>query len=61
MLDLHTLQNEAHSLKAELFQIYEDLHQHPEPGFEETRTSGIIANYLKDLGLSVQTGLAFTR
>ena len=60
MLDLHTLQNEAQSLKAELFQIYKDLHQHPEPGFEETRTSGIIANYLKDLGLSVQTGLAFT-
>ena len=45
MLDLHTLQDEAQSLKAELFRIYKDLHQHPEPGFEETRTSGIIADY----------------
>lgn len=35
--------------------IRRDLHQHPELGFEEVRTPKIIADYLKDLGVEVQT------
>ena len=34
-----------------------DLHQHPELGFEETRTAGIVARRLAGLGLSPRTGV----
>jgi hippurate hydrolase len=38
-----------------------DLHQHPEIGFEETRTSGIVAARLRDFGCDeVVTGLGKT-
>ncbi|OBZ95128.1 amidohydrolase [Pararhizobium polonicum] len=37
-----------------------DLHAHPELGFEEERTSGIVANLLEEAGLSVTRGLAGT-
>ncbi len=37
-----------------------DFHAHPELGFEEVRTSGIIARELRELGLEVTTGLAKT-
>ena len=37
-----------------------DLHQYPELGFEETRTSRIVAERLTELGLEVQTGLGQT-
>lgn len=37
-----------------------DLHQHPELGFHEIRTSGIVAQHLADLGVEVQTGVGQT-
>src|SRR5713101_490671 len=37
-----------------------DLHQHPELGFEEMRTAGIVAGRLARLGLSPRTGLGKT-
>ncbi|MDZ4811568.1 MAG: amidohydrolase [Pseudomonadota bacterium] len=37
-----------------------DIHQHPELGNRETRTSTLVAAQLKSLGLSVQTGVAKT-
>lgn len=37
-----------------------DLHEHPELGNTETRTAGIIAAHLKQLGMEVQTGVART-
>ncbi len=37
-----------------------DLHEHPELAFEEVRTSGIVAQRLRALGLEVQTGIAKT-
>jgi amidohydrolase len=37
-----------------------DLHQHPELGNREVRTSGIVAAELKRLGLEVRTGVAKT-
>lgn len=37
-----------------------DLHEHPELAFEEVRTSGIVADRLRALGLEVQTGIAKT-
>jgi amidohydrolase len=37
-----------------------DLHRHPELGFQEHRTAGIVAEHLAQLGFDVQTGVATT-
>jgi hippurate hydrolase len=37
-----------------------DLHAHPELGFEEERTSGIVAGLLEEAGLAVHRGLGGT-
>lgn len=51
---------EAEQLRDELISRRRDFHQHPELAFEETRTSNIIAQELRQLGLEVQTGVAQT-
>lgn len=43
-----------------LASIYEDLHQHPELGFTETRTAAIVARELNSLGFVVTEGIAKT-
>lgn len=48
----------AHS--AELHALYEDLHRHPELGLHEVRTSGVVAESLRALGMEVHTGIAVT-
>ena len=41
--------------------IYKDFHQHPEIGFEEVRTSQIVAQYLNDFGVDeVHTEIGVT-
>ena len=45
---------------AELTEIRRDLHANPELAFEETRTSSLVVEYLKKLGIEVHTGLAKT-
>src|SRR5437870_6018951 len=37
-----------------------DLHQHPELGFQETRTSTLVAERLQSLGYQVKTGVGQT-
>jgi amidohydrolase len=37
-----------------------DFHMHPELGFQEVRTAGIVADELRALGLEVHTGIAET-
>ena len=37
-----------------------DVHQHPELGFEERRTSGLVAERLERLGYAVRTGVGKT-
>lgn len=37
-----------------------DFHQHPELGMQEVRTSKIVADHLRSLGLEVQTGVGGT-
>ncbi len=44
----------------ELTAIRRDLHAHPEIGFEEVRTSGIVADKLKGWGIEVHRGLGGT-
>ena len=44
----------------ELTAIRRDLHAHPEIGFEEVRTSGIVAEKLQQWGIEVHRGLGGT-
>src|SRR4051812_41354554 len=44
----------------ELTAIRRDLHAHPEIGFEEVRTSGIVADKMKQWGIEVHRGLGGT-
>ena len=37
-----------------------DFHRHPELGFAETRSAGVIAEHLRSLGLEVRTGVGKT-
>ena len=47
--------------KDELTAIFKDLHQHPEIGFTEHRTAGVVAEKLKEYGVDeVHTGIAGT-
>ena len=54
------MKNIIASYLAELVALRHDLHRHPELGYEETRTCGIIARHLEDLGIEVHTGWART-
>lgn len=45
---------------AALVETYQDLHQHPELSFAETRTAGVVAAELERLGFGVITGLGGT-
>ena len=51
---------EAELLFDDMVRMRRDFHMHPELGFEEKRTSNIVANTLQDLGLEVQRGVAQT-
>ncbi|WP_458757539.1 M20 aminoacylase family protein [Afipia sp. TerB] len=44
----------------QLTAIRRDLHAHPEIGFEEHRTSGIVADYLQTWGIEVHRGIGST-
>jgi amidohydrolase len=50
----------AYTDSLRLVEMYIDLHQNPELGFMEVRTSAIIAKELKALGYEVMTGIAKT-
>ena len=54
------LKQMAYADSLRLVDIFKDLHQNPELGFMEVRTSGIIAKELKALGYDVITGIAKT-
>ena len=51
---------EAKALHEQLIAWRRDLHRHPELGFQEHRTVGIVAEHLQHLGMEVQTGVAET-
>ena len=53
----HRFLKEAGDLLNEMREIRRDLHKHPELGTQEVRTSRIVADYLKHLGLDVRTGI----
>ena len=50
----------ASELLPQLIEWRREFHRHPELGFQETRTAGMIAERLGDLGLEVVTGVGGT-
>jgi amidohydrolase len=58
--EIQNLKSEAVVLKDQLIAWRRDFHRHPELGFQEFRTSGIVAKYLSSLGMEVQTGVGKT-
>lgn len=40
--------------------LYIDLHRHPELSFQETRTAGVVAKHLADLGIELEEGIGRT-
>ncbi|MBP7999420.1 MAG: amidohydrolase [Chloroflexi bacterium] len=57
---LPDFKQEAHTLFDELVRVRRDLHQYPELGFQEHRTSNLVAETLQQLGYEVQRGIAQT-
>jgi amidohydrolase len=60
MLDLDRLKSDIDERIPDMVATRRDLHEHPELAFEEVRTSNIVAQRLRALGLEVQTGIAKT-
>ncbi|MDX2076237.1 MAG: M20 family metallopeptidase [bacterium] len=51
---------EAEAMREKLIALRRDFHQHPELAFQEVRTSGIVADELRKMGMEVQTGVGKT-
>ncbi len=54
------IENNKVNFENEIISIRQDLHTHPELGFQEVRTASIISKRLKELGLEVKTEIAKT-
>jgi amidohydrolase len=55
---LEEIKGKAQGLTEELVRLRRDLHRQPELSHQEERTARVVAQYLGELGLEVQTGLA---
>jgi amidohydrolase len=55
---LATIKAQAQDLAGEVAALRRDFHQHPELSHQEERTARVVADYLRDLGLTVRTGIA---
>lgn len=56
----HPILKDAENLLNRMREIRRDLHRHPELGTQEVRTSQMVAEHLKQLGLEVRTGVGGT-
>lgn len=54
------IKGEAQKLFPYTQDLRRDFHRHPELGFQEVRTAGIVARELTELGLEVSTGIGKT-
>ena len=55
---LKEILEQADGLAGELSALRREFHQYPELSHQEERTAGVVALYLRDLGLEVATGIA---
>src|SRR3974377_2333810 len=56
----YNIRNRAQEIGPSLVEVRRDLHSHPELSNREFRTSEIVAVRLKELGLSLRTGVEKT-
>ena len=49
--------NKAKALQSQMVTWRRDIHMHPELGFEEQRTSALIAETMEGMGYRVRTGV----
>jgi len=59
-VDTATVDAAVQAILPEVVEWRRDFHQHPELGFAETRTAGVIAEHLRSLGFEVRTGVGKT-
>jgi amidohydrolase len=52
--------NKAQELSPQIVTWRRDFHMHPELGFQETRTAGVVARHLQEWGYQVRTGVGKT-
>jgi amidohydrolase len=52
--------DKAQALSDELVRLRQDIHQHPELGFEEFRTSALVADTLAEIGIEAKTSVGRT-
>jgi amidohydrolase len=57
---MNSYKAQALALQEQLVAWRRDLHMHPELGFEEVRTAGLVTEHLERLGYEVFTGIAKT-
>ncbi|KPQ05748.1 MAG: hippurate hydrolase [Rhodobacteraceae bacterium HLUCCA12] len=55
-----SIQDRIDAFAQDLTAIRRDIHAHPELGFEEVRTAGIVADRLREWGIDVTTGIGKT-
>ena len=55
-----SISDEVTGLRPAMIVLRRDFHQHPELGFQEARTAGLVARRLGQLGYTVRTGLGKT-
>lgn len=55
-----TVLERAKAMEAQLVDWRRDIHMHPELGFEEQRTSRLVADSLREMGIEVEVGVAET-
>jgi len=54
------IRDATHRMEPALIEIRRDIHAHPELGFEEVRTAGVVARELARLGIAHRTGIGRT-
>jgi amidohydrolase len=59
-VDIKKVKELAYADSTRLVKIFQDIHENPELGFMEQRTSAIVAKELKTLGYEVMTGIGKT-
>ena len=47
---MRNISPEVQALAADMIELRRDFHRHPELGFQEIRTAGLVAKRLSDLG-----------
>ena len=55
-----TVERGARAVTPQAIAWRRDIHEHPELGYEESRTAGLVAQHLRSLGIEVISGVAHT-